>query len=132
MLPAVAVRQFVPRHAGIIDADDEAPVGRAVSTTTNSLSWERFGAGRPTASRSARSGSRQRDGGRSRAKVDNSSCTWSAYVGYAAIASKRLRYVWNVPYLEPYPRTDLPRPSVLALTKGFPWTRVDASLGHDD
>jgi hypothetical protein len=24
------------------------------------------------------------------------------------------------------------KPSVLALTKGFPWTRVDASLGHDD
>src|SRR5215470_2155874 len=50
MLPAVAVRQFVPRYAGIIDADDEAPVDHAVSTTTNSLSGWRFGASRSTAS----------------------------------------------------------------------------------
>jgi hypothetical protein len=37
MVPPVAVRQFVPRHAGIIDADNETPPGRPVSATTNNL-----------------------------------------------------------------------------------------------
>src|SRR5260370_40992047 len=50
MRPTVAVRQFVPRYTGIIDAGDEAPVGYAASTTTNSLSWQRFGASCSTAS----------------------------------------------------------------------------------
>jgi hypothetical protein len=50
MLPAVAVRQFVPRYAGIIDADDEAPVGHAVGTTSNNSSSRRFAANCSTAS----------------------------------------------------------------------------------
>jgi hypothetical protein len=50
MRPTVTVRQFVPRYTGIIDAGDEAPVSYAASTTTNSLSWKRFGASRSTAS----------------------------------------------------------------------------------
>ena len=35
--PAITVREFVPRHAGIIDADNETPPGRPVSATTNNL-----------------------------------------------------------------------------------------------
>jgi hypothetical protein len=35
MLPAVTVHQFVPRGAGVFNADNETPLGRAVSAATN-------------------------------------------------------------------------------------------------
>jgi hypothetical protein len=42
MLPAVAVRQFVPRDARIIDANDQAPAG--IRTTVNTRAGSRPGA----------------------------------------------------------------------------------------
>src|SRR5260221_9887833 len=44
--PAVAVREFVPRHARIIDADDETPSGNAVRATADRPTL-RLGAHRP-------------------------------------------------------------------------------------
>ena len=44
MAPAIAVREFVPRRAGIIDADDETPPGNLVRATTNNLAGSGLGA----------------------------------------------------------------------------------------
>ena len=44
MLPAVAVRQFVPRHARIIDANDQTPTGHGIRTTVNTRAGSRPGA----------------------------------------------------------------------------------------
>jgi hypothetical protein len=41
MLPAVAMRQFVPRNARVINAGDEAPAGNAASTTTINIARAR-------------------------------------------------------------------------------------------
>jgi hypothetical protein len=46
MLPAVAVRQFVPRYARIIDANDQAPPGHLIRTTMNTCAGSGHGAGR--------------------------------------------------------------------------------------
>jgi len=45
MLPAVAVRQFVPRYTRIIDADDQAPSGHSIRTTVNTRAGSTHGAG---------------------------------------------------------------------------------------
>jgi hypothetical protein len=49
MFPSVAMRQFMPGHAGIIDADDEASPGRdnTVRAATNNLARRHFSADRP-------------------------------------------------------------------------------------
>jgi hypothetical protein len=44
MLPAVAVRQFVPRYTRIIDADDQAPTGHGIRTTVSTRAGSRPGA----------------------------------------------------------------------------------------
>jgi len=46
MLPAVAVREFVTRHAAIMNADYKAPSGQAIGTTDHAA-W-RLDARRPT------------------------------------------------------------------------------------
>jgi hypothetical protein len=46
MRPAVAMRQFVPRYAGIVDANDQAPPTHVIRTTMNTLARSRSRAGR--------------------------------------------------------------------------------------
>jgi hypothetical protein len=41
MLPAVAVRKLVTGNTGVINPDDEAPSGGAVSAATKKLTWWR-------------------------------------------------------------------------------------------
>ena len=41
MLPAVAVREFVTGNTGVVNPDNEAPPGSAVSAATTELTWWR-------------------------------------------------------------------------------------------